>query len=452
MTDTYPRIELDAHALAHDGRAVCRDAAGGRVIFVRGGLPGERLLARITHEKKRFAEAERVATLRPAPDAVPAACPHAEACGGCPLQTMPLDRQHYWKRAMLVEALTRIGRVAEAEALVAPIMPSPQTWGYRNKMTFAAEQGTGTLRLGLRAAASHTIVDVPGCRLMPQGVMDVVEHARQALARAHVHMHSVVARLAETPVATPAGDSRTQLVLRCITHAPDAAAREAVAAVGRDMLKSGQVTGFTHEVADTQIGRAPREIWRCGNTQLIENLDGVNYAMRAGDFFQVNTGAAQLLAAEARTAAALTGGETVWDVYCGVGAPGLSLAGQAKALYGVDVAGVGMAQKNALTLGVANCEYVKGDARQTPGRWPRPDVVLADPPRAGLHPEVVRHILRAKPARIVYVSCNPATLARDVALFAPEYALQRVQPVDMFPHTAHVESVSLLVRSEAARR
>ena len=449
-------LEMEVTGLAHDGRAVGR--VDGRVVFARGGLPGQRIWVQITGSKKNFAEGECAVVLVEAPDAVPALCPHSAQCGGCPLQQMPLARQHYWKSRMLAEALVRIGKVPKPP--LEPLRPSPQSWGYRNKMEFAfGVNAEGEMLLGLRGGGSHKIFDATQCALLPAGGLAVLaalrDEARQSgLDVCDAESGKGLLRFAVLRMPLALGKSgQPQILLSLITARGTAQQRVEVEALGkRLLLRCPQLTGFVHEErhAASLLAQGERRVCALGESILYESLGGVDFAVDAGGFFQVNTQAAEHLCALAGEMAQLQGQEILWDLYCGVGAPGLCLAGRAKALCGVESApeAVNMAHRNAEALGFSHCHYQAGDVRALLPRlrgMGQPDVVLLDPPRAGLHADVVRNLLRVGPSRIIYISCNPGTLARDTALLAPAYTLARVVPVDLFPHTAHVESVSLFL-------
>lgn len=476
-------LELDVQALSHDGRAVCRD--GQRVIFVRGGLPGQRILVRVTHAKKTFAEGVREAIITPAPDAIAAPCPHAQLCGGCPLQEMPSERQLYWKEHFVRDSLARIGKISDAP--VEAIIPSPRSWGYRNKMEFSfgpaplgkegahgEAGGHSGLALGLRHSGSHTVCDTRHCLLLPEGGMEALDALRQLTAASGLPAWNAgdydaettdtpssagsgfwrfaVLRMPETPLPEEWGGNK-QLLINCITATGNTEERAKVKALGQELMRRvPAVTGFVHEErrAPSMLAQGERTVCTLGRIKLHERLGGMNFIMDHASFFQVNTGAAEHLCDLAKDMAALYNAaenKTLWDLYCGVGAPGLCMAAKATALHGVEYtpSAVEMAKRNAATAGFSHCHYVEGDVRLRMKGLPKPHTVLLDPPRAGLHPDIIKELLRVKPRRIVYISCNPATLARDVALMAQGYKLSRVVPVDMFPQTPHVESVSLLL-------
>lgn len=457
--------ELDVHALSHDGRAVGRvleqdDAnaphSRGQVVFVPGALPGQRVKVRIIAAKKSFAEGQVVSLISPAPDAVPPACPHAAECGGCPLQEMPYTTQLQWKERIVRDALTRIGKLPDVT--INPILPSPQQWGYRNKMEFAfASDVQGQLYLGLRQRGSHEVVDISHCKLMPEAAMQVLDKVRELAGAASLNAWDaddggsgfwrfLVLRMPQ-PVSANAPQ---QCLVYCITSRGTAKEQVLVKDLGHALMTAlPAVTGFVHEVRDTSdtASMGEKSLCRLGEDVLQERLGGHDYAVGCKSFFQVNTGAAEHLCAAVAQGAALTGSEVLWDVYCGVGAPGLSIAGKASRVYGIESSGqaVDMARKNAESAGYTHCAYAVGEAHILLRRLAGPHVVLADPPRGGLHSAVIKELLRARPRRIVYVSCNPATLARDVALLVQQgYTVGMVQPVDLFPQTPHVETVLVL--------
>ncbi|MEG2171779.1 MAG: 23S rRNA (uracil(1939)-C(5))-methyltransferase RlmD [Desulfovibrionaceae bacterium] len=458
------QCDLDVHALSHDGRAVGRvldenDAsARGHVVFVPGALPGQRVRVRLTAVKKSFAEGHLVAVLTPAPDAVPPACPHADDCGGCPLQEMPYTAQLQWKQRILSDALTRIGRLKDLT--IRDIMPSPQEWGYRNKMEFAfASNVQGQLYLGLRQRGSHEVVDITHCKLLPEPAMKVLAVMRDLAAKSGLDSWDsdgggsgfwrfLVLRM---PQSMPVGEEKSalarQCLVYCITSRRTATEHVLVKDLGHALMAAvPEVTGFVHEVRDSvdNVPMGEKSLCRLGEDVLTEYLGGHAYAVGCKSFFQVNSGAAENLCTAVEEGAGLSGAEVLWDVYCGVGAPGLSIAGKAARVYGIETSSqaVDMARKNAETAGYSHCAYAVGEAQILLRRLAGPHVVLVDPPRGGLHSEVVKELLRAKPKRIVYVSCNPATLARDAALLVRAgYAIGMVQAVDLFPQTPHVEAV-----------
>jgi len=480
-------LELELHGFARDGQAVGRPCDGGPAIFVRGGLPGQRVRAEITAVKNRWAEAESRELLRPVSSDFPvsgggqrpAPCPHAGQCGGCPWQELPLVSQLFWKREAVADALTRIGgldRDTVAERL-RPVLPSPGAeWGYRNKMEFAFVPGEkGQVRLGLRRRASHDVVEVTGCLLQTDRTMNILTGLRTAINQSGLAAwDSHAAQSAALRFAVIRETRDRSCVVEIITSAGDRAAFGKVRAVGEKLLGgSWGVSGFVHSVRSslTNVACGEKTALSLGKASLCESLalaghpEPVRFHLGHQSFFQVNTAAAELLY---NTAAALAQSfspnpqdrpsadaapchKTCWDVYCGVGGLALALAPYFGRVLGLEgsAAAVALARRNA--AGLAHCRFECSDAARL-GEYMRrfgpPDVLCADPPRAGLAPAVIRAILRSPSPRLLLVSCDPATLARDMGLLSSVYELRVLQPVDLFPQTPHVESVAVLDRRD----
>ncbi len=449
MSQEY--IELQLASLAHDGRAVGRDMQ--RVVFVQGGLPGQRVKARIIKTKKNFAEAECVEILEEAEDFIEPPCSHAKDCGGCPLQSMPYAKQLFWKENMLKEALQRIGKLQHVP--FTRMHASPNLWAYRNKMEFAVGyDASGKLILGLRGKGSHEIVATPACLLMPESFKPVLMKVQNLMAATGLKPwqgEKQAQRGQENPdtlwrhVVLRVCDKPFGCHVQLITAPTNGKNRHTIARLGQNLLdaKLG-VVGFVHEERHSAslFAMGERCITSLGEKNLTLHLAGMDYALPHGAFFQINTAAAQYICTEAARMADLQGHEILWDVYCGVGAPGLHMAKKAQAVFGVEShkAAIDIAKQNAAHMGMEHCTYVADKAENVLHTWPKPHVVLLDPPRAGMHAKAIESVLKAKPEQIVYISCNPATLARDIAVLCTAYSVESVSAVDLFPHTAHVES------------
>lgn len=505
----YEHLELVLDGLAHDGRGIGhipapeRPDGRGLTVFVARGLPGQRVCCRVLRRKPRFLEAELDVVLSAGPAEVPPTCPHLRAssdargeapgCGGCPLQTMPYESQLEWKARLARDALTRIGGVA-AETLDAAWtgpLPSPALSGFRNRMTFAFGGAGGGLVLGQRSRGGADVIATPGCALLPPGGRELLMEAQTAAATSGLPAWRATERrggkrsggrgfwrfLTLRQGWLP-GEAAPHWWAVCITSPAGPAERAAVRALGERLLTVGgasRLGGFIHEERRRDDAQAvgERRIL-CLDGQGAENpeaailrlpLGGRSFALDAASFFQVNTGAAELLA-RAVGEMAPDAGHGLLDLYCGVGAPGQLLAPRFGAVLGIesDRRAVSLANRNAAEAGLSNCRYVAGDAgellqRLTAGRsvggitapkFPRWDTVLLDPPRAGLAPAALEALLRLAPDQLVYVSCNPATLARDAARLSGSYTLERLTAVDLFPHTPHLECCSLWRRKVSA--
>ncbi len=444
-------VELDITALVSDGRGIGR--LEGMAIFVEGALPGQRVRARIIRVRKRMADAELVEVLIPSGEEKNPPCPHAARCGGCPWQGLPYARQLEWKARTVRDALQRVGGIAEPPLL--DILPSPAEWGYRNKMEFAfGRTETGAVALGLRERGSRTIVPVDGCLLQSPLTMRVLEAVRALIP----DQERLAGRCRFLVVREPhAGGCFVELIV-----GPDAARKDDARLGSRLSSELGsaipELSGFTLSLRSAPGDVAYGEAIAYTDGEIRERIAGVDLVLGPSSFFQVNTPAAELLYAEVARLCCLENLDhpVVWDVYGGIGSIGFSLVRHMKGgrLIGVEEmpGAVQYARKNAASLGLREYRMESGDARSILGRLAReqrPDVVIVDPPRAGLDTRVVQHLLKVSPARLLYVSCNPATLARDIARLSGGFRLHSVRPVDLFPQTPHVETVSLLSGMQA---
>jgi 23S rRNA (uracil1939-C5)-methyltransferase len=446
-------VELSIDKLALGGAGLARFE--GLAVFVERGLPGSRVLARITACKKRHAEAEVVQVLAPSPHATEPFCPHFGACGGCSHQDLDYAEQLRWKQLQVQETLARLGNLGESGAAkVLPVLPSPETRHFRNKMEFAFAGGAGErLSLGLRPRGSADgLLDISTCFLQSAQSADIVNAARD------------FCRTTGYPAYDPARDSglwrylvvreaktTNQTLVHCIT-APWRQAAEAVEALA-DHLHAAfpNLTSFVHSTRRNRLAVAQGEVERfaTGPGHILENLGPFTFRISPDAFFQTNTQAAHLLYTAALELGRLEPGWTVWDLYCGSGGLTLYAAKHCHKAVGFenDPRTVQDAQSNAADNGVPNCEFHAVDVLHALSQAPYPpDAVILDPPRSGLHPDGVRELLRLAPKRIIYVSCNPATLARDLAALQERYSLTAARPVDLFPHSPHIECAASLDR------
>lgn len=478
-------LELDLHDFSSDGRAVGRTEES-MTVFVRGGLPGQRVLAGITGVKKRMAEADMIRIVKPAPEERPSACPHADSCGGCPWQCLPYPLQLDWKRNIVQNALLRIGRLSvPKEALYSlRCVGEDAEWGYRNKMEFAfAASPGGELRLGLRARASRNVVEVTECRLQTPRTMQVLAALRELCGKYGLSAAPSV-RTSRVPGGRKNAFSRSVryneilrfVVIReprdgdCLVELitlPSPQEAQSIRRLGQDLLEGPWgVTGFVHSIriSSTPVAYGEETAFTMGKTVISETLclqgRKVSFRLDHNSFFQVNSRAAELLYnSTAELAKALfpsTEGERwgrqCWDIYCGAGGLALTMAPHFTEVFGLETvaAAVALAEDNAIRArGAGNCNFETGDAASLERCFRQkgiPDLLVTDPPRSGMDSRTVQAILRHQPPRLVLVSCNPATLARDLSLLAPAYDIRGVLPVDLFPQTPHIETVVSLTR------
>ncbi len=460
-----PGKEFEATLGEIVGDGFCSARIGERDVRVRGGEPGDRVTARVVERRRGRIDAVTVAVLAPGPDRVAAACAHFGTCGGCARQDLAYPAQLAAKRRLVERAFAEHGVALEAP--VPPVIGAETTFGHRNKMEWSfgarrwltpAEIASGAtferdFALGLHVRERHDrVLDVTDCRLQPPLAMRLLATTR-ALAR-------------ERGVAAWDSESRAgvlrHLVLRIAARESDALAilvttgldvgalADFAARVRRDVP---EITTLIHATnrGVAQVTTAESQDVVFGSGVMHERLAGVRFEIGPYSFFQTNTAQAERLYAVAAEFARLAPEQLAFDLFCGLGAITLSIARHVREVVGIeiDAAAVALAEKNAAANGITNARFLAGDAQvaldAALARFGPPDVMIVDPPRAGMHPALVARLNALAIPRLVYVSCNPRTQARDVAALAG-YRVVRSQPVDLFPHTDHVENVAELVR------
>ncbi len=444
-------LELRIDSLAYGGNGVAR--LDGFVLFVRRGLPGDLVRARVTKVKRNHAEALTVDVLEPGPVRVDAPCAHYPACGGCRFQDLAYEAQVAAKEDQVRDALQRIGGLGELP--LEPIVPADSPFHYRNKLEYSFAQAPEGPAPGLhRAGRWDEVLPIEQCWLTTD-LGNAIRNAVRDWAREE--------RLQAYDQATHEGFLR-HLVVREGRNTGQALV-VLVTAPGKlpdeehfvDVLRRFPEVRSIHWAVNDRPAEVTRDLPTTllyGEEAIEEELCGLRFRVSPNAFLQTNTSMAERLYSLAGEYAQLTGGETVYDLYCGTGTIALTLARNALTVWGVEFSeeAVAYAIDNAALNGIANAAFFAGDVARSledlQARAGDPDVVVVDPPRAGLSGRAVRHLGRLAPQRIVYVSCNPTTLAGNVKELTTEwgYSLERVRPVDMFPHTPHVEAVALLTR------
>jgi 23S rRNA (uracil1939-C5)-methyltransferase len=437
-------LELTVDSLAFGGAGVAR--LNGYVVFVAGGIPGDRVRAEVQKSKRAYAEARAVEILEPGADRIEPQANHP----GAPWQVLPYERQLEVKHAQVQDALRRIGRLEEFE--LEPIVPAAETWRYRNKLEYSfGTDRDGRLVCGFHAPGRwEEIVELTDCLLASEPANlareRVVEWCRAGgLAAFDRRTHEGFLR----NLVVREGRRTGELQVRLVTS-PGELDRAGLAAAAGSL--SGLLWTRTDSVAETtQEGETELLV---GSEHLEEEIGGMRVRIASNAFFQTNTEMAERLYELAVDYAQPAGTERLFDLYCGIGTIALLMAPRAAEVWGLELVEEAIADAiaNARLNEVENTRFFAGDVRlalrelvQEAGR---PDTVIVDPPRSGLSQKVVRRIIEAAPRRIVYVSCNPTTLAPNAAqLVEAGYRLRRVRPVDMFPQTPHIECVALLERS-----
>jgi 23S rRNA (uracil1939-C5)-methyltransferase len=425
-------------------------------VFVRRGLPGDTVRARVTKVKRSHAEALAVEVVEPSPHRVPAPCAHYPACGGCRFQDLDYDVQLDAKHRQVEDALRRIAGIAEPP--LEPIVPAVEKFHYRNKLEYSFTQLEEGPALGFhRAGRWDEVLEIERCWLttdLGNAIRNAVrEWAREEKLEAYDqatgegYLRHLVVR---------EGRNSGQTLVQLVT----APGERFEAGYFVDVLRRfPEVRSIHWSINDTpaEVTNLPtRLLW--GEDAMEEVLCGLRFRVRPNAFLQTNTAMAERLYELAGDAAGLTGSETLYDLYCGIGTIGLVLAKRALTVWGVDVSeeSIACALENADLNGITNAAFFAGNVgtalEELAERAGPPDVAVVDPPRAGLAGKALRRVGRLGPPRLVYVSCNPTTLAGDTKQLATDwgYRLVRARPVDMFPHTPHVETVALLERDPDA--
>lgn len=451
-------IELTIESLAFGGKGVAK--VDGFTVFVERVLTGQKVLARIYKKRKSYAEAYPLEVLTKAPNEIEPICPAFGTCGGCRLQNLEYEDQLKEKTQQVRDLIQRTGGFSDFH--IPDALPSPQAFHYRNKMEFTfsdspwrdhPDDEPKPLGLGQHIPGRFDkVVHLDVCYLQKSVMNDIMNFVFDyALERKwkgyNTKTHTGWAR----NLILRYGEHTDEIMVNVVTKSYE----EDEILPLRDKLVEAfpQITTIVNNITTRRAGVSvgEEEIILFGPGVIRDRLGEHEFEVSANAFFQTNTRQAERLYAEALEAAQIKGDDVVYDLYCGTGTIALFMAKQAAKVYGFELIedAVKNARKNAEDQHVTNVEFIQGDLKDVLSEKleeiEAANVIVVDPPRAGLHQNVVDDILKIRPERLVYVSCNPSTLARDLKLFCEDvYELNSVQPVDMFPHTAHIETVANL--------
>lgn len=466
------RVELAIDSLAHGGAGVGR--TDGFVVFARGGLPGDRVIAEVTGGKKRFAEARVIEVLEPGPDRVPERAPHPGAMWQC----LRYESQLVEKERQVREALTRFGEFdleAPGAPQIEPIVAAgsghddPAIWNYRNKVEFSfglrtPEQGGG-LALGYHRPGHWDVIEDVDDVVLASANANAIRRAvrgwceGQGLSPYDRDERFGFLRNLVVREGRRTGETLVRLVTSTSEPQPDGFDYPALLATLGALENPPANVVWSRSDDPGNATRDTKDKVLAGKSFVEEEILDLRFRISPEAFFQTNSDQTERLYSTAVEFAGLTGRELVYDLYCGSGTIGIAMAENAKQVWGIELVedAVHDAAANANLNGVTNADFIAGDMRlalpQLIEHAGTPDVAVLDPPRAGLSAKVVRRVLDAAPKRLVYVSCNPDTLAPNLKQFvASGYALRRLRPVDMFPHTPHIECVAVLDLVDDAKR
>lgn len=448
--ETYDVVFTD---LTQEGAAVAK--VDGYTLFVPGGLPGESARIQIVKTTKDYGYAKILERTEMSPDRVAPPCPIFDTCGGCTIQHLSASAQLAFKRGVVQNALTRIGGL-DASA-TGPTLGMSDPWAYRNKIQVPVALQDGRLAFGFYRQRSHAIVPMTHCPITDPLIDAIVQAARQIAEDNGIQPYDEQRhRGSLRHIMARVGKTSGEVMVVFVTKTDDLPFRKAFI----DGLTSRypQIKSIVHNVNSRRtnaiLGKKSRTIW--GRDAIYDQIGGITFAISAHSFYQVNPSQTEVLYKKALEFAALTGSETVIDAYCGIGTISLFLAKQARHVYGVEIVpeAIADAKANAARNHITNATFEAGKAEDVIPAWRASgitaDVIVVDPPRKGCDAALLETMRAMQPQRIVYVSCNPATLARDLKTLTADglYQVTKIQPVDMFPQTTHVECVVLMSRVE----
>ncbi|WP_462408786.1 23S rRNA (uracil(1939)-C(5))-methyltransferase RlmD [Neobacillus sp. Marseille-QA0830] len=423
-----------------------------QVVFVPGALPGEEVVVETTKINPKFAEAKIKKIRKKSPYRVQPPCPFYEQCGGCQLQHLKYDQQLKEKRDIIIQALERHTKFDLSKLNIRETIGMENPWGYRNKSSFQVGQREGKVLAGLYGMNSHQLIDIDHCAVQHSQTTEAVNAVKSVLDELKIPIYNEKTRkgIVRT-IVTRVGVQSGELQVVIITSEKELPKKELLIQQIQEKLPHVKsiVQNINGEKTSLIFGKETVKL--AGEEFIQESLGDLQFELSARTFFQLNPVQTVKLYNEVKEAAGLTGTEKVVDAYCGVGTIGLWLADQAAEVRGMDVIpeSIEDAKKNAKRHGYTNTKYVPGKAEEVLPKWVKkgwkPDVIVVDPPRTGLDRQLIQTILQVKPKKLIYVSCNPSTLAKDIQTLSSKFNVQYIQPVDMFPHTAHVESVSQLI-------
>jgi len=452
-------VELVIEKMAYGGQGVARH--NGLVLFVRAAVPGDRVLAQVIKKKKDYALARLTELLEPSPDRVRAPCPYSGFCGGCQWQHVNYKRQLDYKKDMIKEAMARIGTLPEVP--VHDVIPSKKQFAYRNKMEFSfsdrrwflpdemdRREMLGEFALGLHVPGTYyKVLDVETCLLQQEKGNHILRTIKAFVKQSGVPVYGLKSHQGfwrfltlrhstyfdEWMVNLVTSEERPEVLIPIIAALSDRF----------DNIKT--IVNNIHK-GKASIAIGERERILSGNGTIQDRIGPFEFQISANSFFQTNSRGAEVLYQKVKAFAELEGSEVVLDLYSGTGTIPIFLSKNAGKIIGMEIgkSAIADAERNCEINGISNCRFILGDIRDQLSHLSlKPDVLIIDPPRAGMHKDVLNSVLALGTKKIVYLSCNPATLARDLGTMSHDYEVVEIQPVDMFPHTFHIEAVAKLV-------
>jgi len=449
-------VELEITAIAFGGKGMAR--LNGLAVFIDQAIPGDRVRARIIRKKKNYAEARLTELMEPSGDRIQAPCIYSGTCGGCKWQFLAYDKQLEYKRQHVIESLEHIGSIKGIR--VQPTIASQKEFAYRNKMEFSCsdrewlmpqemekQNKDKGLAVGLHVPGTfYKVLDIQNCMLQPELGNSILADVRNYIKNSDAPIYGLKTHIGYWRfLMLRYSFAYNQWMVNVITADEDRAQVRPLADLLMD--KYSDIVSVMNNITARKAAITNGEFEIClrGDSVIKDKIGPFEFEISANSFFQTNSRGAGHLYHIVKQFAGLSGGESVVDLYSGTGAIAIYLSDAAREVVGVEISGSAVADaiSNCRRNKISNCRFVQGDINTCLSQLSgRPDVMIIDPPRAGMHKKVVKQVLEMCPGRIVYVSCNPSTMARDLALLQDRYRVLEVQPVDMFPHTYHIESVA----------
>ncbi|GBF10766.1 23S rRNA (uracil(1939)-C(5))-methyltransferase RlmD [Tepidibacillus sp. HK-1] len=444
-------IEMEFTGLSHNGEGVGKYK--GYTLFVSGALPGEIAKVKITKTNKNYGFARLLQVIKPSPDRVKPICSIYEQCGGCQLQHLSYKGQLDQKRKIVQDNLERIGKIEDVT--IHPTLGMENPWNYRNKSQVPFAEREGGLVAGFFAKGTHEVIDMKKCVIQQEANDRMVQDVRRIAEELGISAYNEVTHTGILRhVVSRVGANTGELMLILVTSKKDFPKKEQL--VEKILEEIPELTSLVQNINEerTNVILGLKSITLWGRDVIYDTIGDIKFAISPRSFYQVNPEQTKVLYDKALEYAELTGEEIVIDAYCGIGTISLFLAQRAKHVYGVEIIpdAIKDAKRNAEINGIQNVTFEVGAAEKVIPQWVekgiKADVVVVDPPRKGCDESLLQTIIELKPKRMVYVSCNPSTLARDLRVLEDGgFKTVEVQPVDMFPQTQHVECVVLMTNS-----
>jgi len=453
-------IELTVEKVVYGGRGFAH--LNNMAIFLDKAVPGDRVIARVLRVKKNFTESRVLEVIEASPYRTIAPCPYSDYCGGCNWQFIEYEKQLEYKHAFVEDSLNHIGKATNFQ--IHHILPSPQIFGYRNKMEFSFSEKRWFLpeerdkrgenkdfALGLHIPGTFDkIIDIEGCLLQKEKGNEILREVKRYAKDSGVPVYGLKSHKGFWRYLMLRHSYYfDEWMVNIVTSEERDPPVQDLASILRDRFKeiASVVNNINNRKGGTAVGEWERVL--AGERNIRDKIGTFTFEMSANSFFQTNSPLSQRLYQAVKDFASLTGNETILDLYCGIGTVSVCLAGQASRIIGMDISNgaIADARRNCVLNGIDNCEFLCGDVRMLLSQVTiHVDLLITDPPRTGMHKKVIDQILQLLPDRIIYISCNPATLARDISLLKERYRVEEVQPIDLFPNTYHIESIARLER------